>query len=272
MNIPYLEKKAAEVRQALVETVAKAGKGHIGGALSCADILTLLYYGEVLRFKPENPAWDDRDRFILSKGHVAMVLYVILADLGFFPKAELGRVNRGGRLGEHPDRGIPGIEIDSGSLGHGLGIGTGLALAAKLNTRNYLTVVLLGDGECYEGSSWEAAMLAAHHQLNRLIAIVDRNRQCVTDFTENINKLEPLAEKWRAFGWEVREVDGHSFQELAAASKDWRARADPRPLVIIAETVKGKGISFMERQIAWHHGGVSGEKLEKARRELGPER
>lgn len=268
MNIDLLQDKALNVRRRIVEAVATAGKGHIGGALSCADILVALYYGGILKFDPACPAWTDRDRFILSKGHVGVALYVVLADLGFFDMAELARLNHGGLLGEHPDRRVPGIEIDSGSLGHGLGIGTGMALAARLIQADYQNVVLLGDGECYEGSVWEAAMLAAHHGLNNLTAIVDRNGQCVNDFTENINRLDPLKDKWAACGWEVREVDGHSIQELLDIFVDFRKRSAQKPLAVIANTVKGKGVSFMERQIAWHHGGITGANLEQARREL----
>ena len=268
MELRQLEAKAAAIRLKIVETIAAADKGHVGGALSCTDLLVALYHGGTLRFDSRDPSWQDRDRFILSKGHVGAALYVVLADLGYFDPAELGRLNRGGILGEHPDRGIPGVEIDSGSLGHGLGIGAGMALAAKLDGKAYRTVVLLGDGECYEGSVWEAAMFAAHHRLDNLVAIVDRNGQCVNDFTESINRLAPLGSKWEAFGWEVREIDGHSFEELQAALGDLHTRTSERPLAVIANTIKGKGVSFMEGQLAWHHGGISGATLEQARNEL----
>ncbi len=268
MDVNRLQRKATELRLKIVETIAGAEKGHIGGALSCADILTMLYYGGILRVKPSDRHWPERDRFILSKGHVGAALYVVLADLGYFDDAELARLNRGGILGEHPDRGVPGVEIDSGSLGHGLGIGAGMALAAKLDGKAYQTVVLLGDGECYEGSVWEAAMFASHHRLNSLLAIVDRNGQMVNDFTEGVNRLDPLKAKWEAFGWDAREIDGHSFDDLQSAFGDLRERNGMSPLVVIANTVKGKGVSFMERQLAWHHGGISGAKLESARCEL----
>jgi transketolase len=268
MDVRRLEAKAAAVRLKILETVAAAEKGHIGGALSCTDVLVALYHGDILRADPSDRDWPERDRFILSKGHVGVALYVVLADLGYFDAAELNRLNRGGILGEHPDRGVPGVEIDSGSLGHGLGIGAGMALAAKLDDKSYRTVVLLGDGECHEGSVWEAAMFAAHHRLDNLVAIVDRNGQCVNDFTENINRLAPIGSKWEAFGWEVREIDGHSFDELQDALGDLHIRSADQPLAVIADTIKGKGVSFMERQLAWHHGGISGAKLEQARREL----
>lgn len=268
MDVRTMQAKAAAIRLTILETIAAADKGHIGGAFSCADILVALYQGGILRADPARRDWPERDRFILSKGHVGAALYVVLADLGYFDAAELKRLNRGGMLGEHPDRGIPGVEIDSGSLGHGLGIGAGMALAAKLDGKAYRTVVMLGDGECYEGSVWEAVMFAAHHRLGNLVAIVDRNGQCVTDFTEDINRLDPLRPKWEAFGWEVREIDGHSFDDLQAALGDLHSRPAERPLVVIARTVKGKGVSFMEGQLPWHHGGIGGAKLEQARLEL----
>jgi transketolase len=268
MDFRALELKAAATRLKILETIAAAEKGHIGGALSCTDILVALYHGGILKVRPTDEDWSARDRFILSKGHVGSALYVVLADLGFFDAAELTRLNRGGILGEHPDRGIPGVEIDSGSLGHGLGIGTGIALAAKLDGKSYRTVVLLGDGECYEGSVWEAAMFAAHQRLDNLVAIVDRNGQVVNDYTESINRLAPMRSKWEAFGWDVREIDGHSFGELHDALGDLHTRRAEKPLVVIANTIKGKGVSFMERQLAWHHGGINGAKLESARNEI----
>lgn len=264
-----LEKKTLWVRKKILETVASAKNGHIGGALSCTDILVALYYGGILRFDPKNPNCNSRDRFILSKGHSCIALFVILADLGFFSLSELDLYcQNGSMLGGHPDRNIPGIEADTGSLGHGLGIAAGLALSFKMDAKDNMSVVLLGDGECYEGSVWEAAMFAGHHMLNNLIAIVDRNCQCVTDFTEDCNRLEPFEDKWRAFGWDTIKVDGHSFEELSAAFEDLRQRKSYKPLIVIANTVKGKGVSFMEKKLQWHHGVPGGEELEIARREL----
>jgi transketolase len=269
MNIEELKKKASWVRHQILEIIISANKGHIGGALSCTDILVALYYGGILRFDPHNPNWSARDRFILSKGHSCVALYAILADLGFFPISELNSFcQKGSMLGGHPDRNILGIETDTGSLGHGLAIATGLALSVKINKKDSMNVVLLGDGECHEGSLWEAAMFAAHHRLRNLIAVVDYNRQCSTDFIEDCVRLEPFADKWRAFGWEIREVNGHSFEELLSAFEDFRSRKSSPPLVIIAHTIKGKGISFMERNVSWHHGVPSGEQLERARQEL----
>lgn len=268
-NITELKKKANWVRNQVLEMIVSAGKGHIGGAFSCTDILVTLFYGDILRYNCQNPAWDERDRFILSKGHSGSVLYAILADLGFFPISELNTYGQNGSmLGGHPDKNIPGVEADTGSLGHGLGIAAGLALRGKLDKKDYVSIVLIGDGECYEGSVWEAAMFAAHHQLNNLIVIVDRNGQCVNDFTETCNRLDPLADKWRAFGWDAVCVDGHSFQGLLKSLSDLRVRKSSRPLAIIANTIKGKGVSFMERKIECHHSVPKDENLKIARQEL----
>lgn len=264
-----LKEKAAWVRRQVLEMIVSARKGHIGGSLSCADILVALYHGGVLRFDAKHPNWLERDRFILSKGHSSEALYAVLADLGFFSIDALQDYGSpGSMLGGHVDNLIPGIEVSAGSLGHGLGIGVGFALCAKMDQRNYLTYVLLGDGECYEGSIWEAAMLAAHHQLSNLIAIVDRNRQITLDYTENCNRLEPFDEKWKSFGWDVVTIDGHSFEELLKAFKDIRVRTSRQPLVVIANTVKGKGVSFMEGNLQWHHNVPKGEQIEIARKEL----
>ena len=269
MNIRALEEKAVWVRRQILETIASSGRGHIGGALSCADILVALYYGGILRYEPRRPEWSDRDRFILSKGHSCVALYVILSDLGFFAPSELESFCQcGSMLGGHPDRRIPGVEADTGSLGHGLGIGAGLALSARLDQKDFMTVVLLGDGECYEGSIWEAALFAGHHRLNNLVAVVDRNRQCAMDFTEECNRFEPFADKWQAFGWDTAVINGHSFEQVCSAFEDVRGRASEKPLVVLANTIKGKGISFMEGNIKWHHGIPAGKELETARQEL----
>ena len=269
MTIRDLECKAASIRHQVLEMVVSANKGHIGGAFSCADILTALFYGGILRYRADDPKWEARDRFIMSKGHSGIALYAVLADLGFFPASVLNTFGRNETmLGGHPDRNIPGIEADTGSLGHGLGIGAGMALAAKLDNRDYWTVVLLGDGECYEGSVWEASLFAGHHRLNNLIAIVDRNGQCATDFTESCSGQEPLADKWMAFNWDVREVDGHSLEALMDLFQSLPDRESPRPLVVIAHTIKGRGVSFMERKVEWHHGIPKGEQLDRARGEI----
>lgn len=264
-----LERKAAEMRSLILEAIVASQKGHIGGAFSCIEVLVSLYHGGVLRFDPNNPEWEERDRFILSKGHSGIALYAVLADLGFFSKSELMTFCKDGtRLGNHPDRHIPGIEVDTGSLGHGLGIGAGLALSAKMDGKDFLITVLMGDGECYEGSVWEAFLFAGHHHLNNLVAIVDRNQQCVLDFTEECLHLDPIDDKLRCFGWDVEVLDGHSFEDLHRAFSGLRNRSSEKPLAVIAQTVKGKGVSFMEREIKWHHGVPSGIELQTARREL----
>jgi len=264
-----LKNKARQLRIEIVKSIHKAGKGHIGGAFSIVEILTTLYYGNILKFDPNNPKWEDRDRFILSKGHAGIALYAVLADLGFFPKAELDFLNKGRLLAEHPDPRIPGIEVVSGSLGHGLSLGSGMALADKLDKNLRATIVLMGDGECYEGSVWEAAMFASHHELNNLCGIIDRNGLITHGKTEEINKLEPFAEKWKAFGWEVYEINGHDFKELKIALKLATNKVKKKPTMIIAKTVKGKGVSFMENQAKWHHGGIDQVKLKTAINELG---
>jgi len=261
---------AKKIRKKVFETIAYAGKGHIGGAMSCIDILVALYFGNNLKINPKKPKLDNRDRFIFSKGHASIALYVVLSELGFFSKKELNKFNKpGGKIAEHPDTRLPGIEIVSGSLGHGLGIGSGIAFAKKIDKKNNINVfVLLGDGECYEGSIWEAAMFANHHHLDNLIAIVDRNRLTVLDFTENIIKLNPFKKKWASFGWNVIEVDGHNIQKISDKIKYAKQLKNKRPTVIIANTIKGKGISYMENKIKWHHGVPSKDLLKNLNEEL----
>ena len=263
-----LKHKANWIRRQVLEMTVKAGAGHIAPSFSCIDILVALYYG-VLKIDPKNPHWPGRDRFILSKGQVAVALYAILADLGFFSKKELMTFTlNGSRLGGHTENTIPGVEAFTGSLGHGLSIGAGIALAGKMDRKKFLTIVLLGDGECHEGSIWEAAMFSAQHKLNRLIAIVDYNGLSATDYLKNYLDIEPLKKKWLAFGWEVRITDGHNIKKLLNTMEDLRRRKSDKPLAIIAKTVKGKGISFMENKPIWHYRIPVGEELEKARREL----
>ena len=262
-----LEAKAKQLRLDALNLMARAQKGHIGGSFSCMDILVALYYGDVMKVDPANPDWEDRDRFILSKGHATLALYPLLADLGFFDKSELDTYCQEDSIFEgHPNKEIPGVEMGAGSLGQGLGIGTGLALAAKMDGKDYKTFVLLGDGECYEGSIWEAAQFASHHNLNNLIAIVDRNKQCVLDFTENCNKLEPLALKWEAFGWWAIESLGNNIEYLINEFNQINSKF--KPTVIIANTIKGKGVSFMEKKLEWHNKLPDDLELELARLEL----
>jgi transketolase len=268
-NIASLKEKAREIRSMILEMIVAANKGHIGGALSCTDILVALYYGRVLRVDPDNPRWDKRDRFVLSKGHSGSALFAVLADLGFFEKGALETYcKNGAMLGGHPDRRIPGIEADTGSLGHGLGLGAGMALSAKMNKESHRIVVLLGDGECCEGSVWESLVFASHHKLDNLTLIVDRNRQCVLDFTEDCSPLDPLVSRLEAFGWDTREVNGHSFEELLEVLAGISSRTTTKPFAIVANTIKGKGVSFMEGRLKWHHSVPSGEELVQARNEL----
>jgi transketolase len=271
MQDPLLKfrKKANWLRNKVLEMTVAAGAGHIAPSFSSAEILVALYYGGILRVDPKNVKWKDRDRFVLSKGQAAVSLYAVLADLGFFPVEELLTfTQKGSRLGGHTEDTIPGVEAFTGSLGHGLPIAAGLALGARLNQQAFLTVALLGDGECHEGSIWEAAMFAAQHKLNNLLAIVDSNGQSATDFTESYLSLEPMVEKWRAFGWEVRTANGHSVPELLEAMKDVHNPTYEKPLCIVADTIKGKGVSFMEKKPIWHYRIPVGEELDIAKKEL----
>ena len=260
-----IAKKSQEFRIKILKAIKNAGKGHIGGAYSCIDILTVLYYSGILDINKENYKNNNRNRFLLSKGHAAISQYVILQDLGLIEEKDLNNLNNGGILGEHPDHKIPGVEFDSGSLGHGLGIASGFSLAAKLDNLNYKTYVILGDGECHEGTVWEAAMLSAHLKLNNLVAIVDRNSLCIHGNTEHINGLNPFPDKWKSFGWNVVEVDGHNHQEVFNALNSTH---EEKPTVVIANTIKGKGVSFMENNPKWHHGGIDDKIYEKALKEL----
>jgi len=265
-----LKNRAANVRRTVLEMCVAAGAGHIAPAYSCTELLVALYHAGILRVDPKDPHWPDRDRFVLSKGQACAALYAILADLGFFPVEELLTYTaRGSRLGGHSESNVPGVEAFTGSLGNGFALAVGMALAAKLDGRKHKVVALLGDGECQEGAIWEAAMFSSQHKLGRLIAVVDRNGQQAIDFTEEAVGLEPFAEKWRAFGWEVVEIaDGHDFDLLVPALTTLQGRRDSRPLVFIARTVKGKGLSFMERKPIWHYRVPTGPLLDQAREEL----
>lgn len=268
-QIAWLNKKANWVRNKVLEMAVKAGAGHIASSFSCADILVALYYTDILRVDPKNPKWVNRDRFILSKGQAALALYAILADLGFFSLSELMTFAQdGSRLGGLAENNVPGVEALTGSLGHGLSIATGIALSAKIDNKKYLCFVLLGDGECHEGSVWEAAMFAGHHHLNNLIVIIDDNSLSATDFLKNYLDLAPLKEKWESFGWETKVINGHSFEEFLGALSKVRIRKSDKPLAIVALTTKGKGISFMENKPIWHYRIPTGKELKIARKEL----
>ena len=251
-DINYFKKKATEIRLDVLKMIYQAKAGHIGGSFSSIDILTALYYG-VMNVDPKNPQWEDRDRFILSKGHIAEALWAILADLGFFAKEELTTFSQfGTRLIGHPNNKVAGVEMNTGSLGHGLSVATGIALAAKMDQKSYKTYTLMGDGELAEGSIWEAAMATAHYKLDNLIAIIDRNELQISGATEDVMRLEPLANKWESFGWEVEAVNGHDMEELVQALSQV-PKANAKPTLLIADTVKTKGISFAENIPSWHH-------------------
>ena len=261
-----LERKAYELRLVALETALCGKKGHIPPAYSWAEIASVLFFGGILQLRPDEPRWAGRDRFILSKGHACLTLYAAMADLDFFAKTELERfAGNGSLLPGHPDTAIPGVEACSGSLGHGLGLGAGMAVAARLDRADWRVFVVLGDGECNEGSIWEAAMFAGHQKLHNLVAIVDRNRLGATDYTDNYLTLEPLAERFRAFGWEAEEVDGHDTLALCATLKAARNRSEGKPFVLIARTVKGKGVTYMEDSPQWHHRMPKGDEIEQAR-------
>lgn len=269
MHVPILKRKAAELRLHILRTALKAGKGHVPPAFSWVEIGVALFYGGHLNVRPHDPGWEERDRFMLSKGHGCLTLYAMLADLGFFPKTELENFcGPGSLLAGHPDTNIPGVEGISGSLGHGLGVSAGLALGAKLRSYPWNVMTVMGDGECQEGSVWEAALFASHHQLHNLVAIIDRNGLGATNYTENNVALEPFMSKWEAFGWEAVSIDGHSFEQLDEVLTNFRQRTSAKPLVIVAHTVKGKGVSFMEDSVGWHHRIPKGEEVEEAIRQL----
>jgi len=271
-SLAELEAIARRLRRHIIRMIGHAGSGHPGGSLSAVEVLTALYF-RVLRVDPQDPARPDRDRFILSKGHAAPALYAVLAERGFFPAEELMTLRQlGSRLQGHPDMtATPGVEMTSGCEGLGLSFGIGHALALKMDGRPSRVYVLLGDGECQEGQVWEAALFAHHHHLENLTALVDRNRIQLTNFTEEIVGLEPLAQKWRAFGWQALTVDGHSFPELLQALEEARSTSG-RPTVIIAHTVKGKGVSFMENSPAFHGKAPTPQQVAQALAELAPEK
>ncbi len=264
-----LRQKSRWLRRQTLQICRQAGEARLGSAFSATELYVALYYGDFLRFDSSKPFWPQRDRFILSKGHALGGLYPVLQDLGFLTQAEIEAIcTPGGKYGPYGDC-VPGLEAQWGSVGHGLGVGAGLALGAQMDAKTWLTVVMIGDGECYEGATWEAAMFASHHGLGNLIAIVDRNRACSIDFTENVLRLDPLDEKFRAFGWEVETIDGHSFAEILPAFQRARTQARTRPLCIIANTVKGKGLSQLEGNPLGHVITPStGPDLERAIREL----
>jgi transketolase len=268
-SIEELAGMAREVRADIVRMTAAAGSGHPGGSLSAVELMTALYFG-VMNHRPAEPKWPDRDRFILSKGHACPLLYSLLARSGYLPVAELTSLRKfGSCLQGHPScLALPALEVSSGSLGQGLSIANGLALAAKLNGKGFRVYGLLGDGELQEGQVWEAAMSAAHYKLDNVCALVDYNGLQIDGDVEKVMGLAPLADKWRAFNWHVAEIDGHDFAQVLAAYEE-AARTKGRPTVIIARTVKGKGVSFMENAAGWHGKAPNADELARALAEIG---
>jgi len=269
-SVPVAEMEgiARRLRRHIITMIGKAGSGHPGGSLSAVDIITTLYF-KVMRHKPANTCWPDRDRFILSKGHAAPVLYAVLAECGYIPVEELSSLRTmNSRLQGHTDCSLtPGVEMSAGSLGQGLSFALGVALAGRLNSQDYRVYALLGDGECDEGQVWEAAMAAAHFKADNLTAIVDKNGLQIDGWNRDVMNLEPFADKWKAFGWNVIEVDGHDFPQLIEAF-DKAGETKGQPTVIIAHTVKGKGVSFMENNVDFHGKTPSAEQVELALKEL----
>jgi transketolase len=265
--VGYIEEMARRLRYHIIQMVGKAGSGHPGGSLSSADIVAALYFGNILRVDPINPLWSERDRFVLSKGHAAPLLYAALAEKGFFPVEVLLTLRKlGSPLQGHPDcRKVSGVEVSTGSLGQGLSLAVGMALAGKMDKRDYKVWALLGDGECQEGQVWEAAMAAAHYKLDNLRAIVDHNHLQIDGPLEKVMSVKSLSDKFLAFGWEVVCVDGHSIHELLEA---YRRPSTGNPLAIIAETLKGKGVKFMEGVAGWHGKAPQGEELDRALSEV----
>jgi transketolase len=268
MNIQELEKKAKEIRRNIVTMLGEAGSGHPGGSLSAADIATALYFS-VLRIDPENPSWEERDRFILSKGHACPLLYSVLAGRGYFPREELMTLRKmGSRLQGHPKMGSPpGVEISSGSLGQGLSVANGMALAGKLDKKDYRVYVLLGDGEIEEGQIWEAAMSAAHYKLDNVCAILDFNGLQIDGPTKEVMDPNPIREKWEAFRWHTVQIDGHNFKEILGAFEEAKG-IKGKPTIIIARTTKGKGVSFMENVVDFHGVAPTKEEAKKALEDL----
>lgn len=270
MAISALEKQrlediARELRLTIVDVMAWSGGAHIGGSLSITDILTILYF-KYLQVDAANPCWEDRDRFILSKGHAAAGYIPVLAKKGFFSPDALKSFNHfGSPFAMHPDsKKVVGCDVSAGSLGHGLPIAAGIALGARYQKKPYKTVCLLGDGECCEGSVWEAAMSISHFKLTNVITVVDRNRLMIDGKTEDVMALEPFADKWRAFGFEVIEINGHDFDQLDAAfASAWAAKE--KPVLILANTVKGKGVDFMENNVVYHYASGDTAMCEKAK-------
>lgn len=263
-----LEEKARVIRSHIIAMLGEAGSGHPGGSLSAADIMAALYFHQ-MNYDPARPDWEHRDRFILSKGHAAPVLYAALAEAGFFPVHELSSLRKMGHMLQgHPDsKRTPGVEVSSGSLGQGLAIANGIALGARLNNADYRVYVLMGDGEMQEGMIWEAGMAAAHYGIDNLCGIIDHNGLQIDGPITEVCSPEPLADKWRSFGWHVIEIDGHDFNSIVGGLEE-ADKVKGKPTMIIADTIKGKGVSFMENNPDWHGSAPNEEQTKQALKEL----
>lgn len=270
MDSAELSEIANDMRQDIVRMISKAGSGHPGGSLSCIDILTALYFGDVMKYDPANPKWEGRDYFILSKGHAAPALYATLAHAGYFPREELDTLRQlGSRLQGHPDSNLlPGVEVGTGSLGQGLSIACGLACGLRLKGNDRTVFTILGDGEAQEGQVWEAATFAVHEGIDNLVAILDANGLQIDGPTLDVCQSGDLGDKFAAFGWEVERIDGHDIDALAVALRRLQATRDGRPHLLVAETVKGKGVSFMENQVGWHGKAPNADQTAAALAEL----
>lgn len=268
LTLEELPSKAKEIRRDIIRMLAAAGSGHPGGSLSATDLLAVLYF-HIMNHDPANPKWPDRDRVVLSKGHGAPALYATLANAGYFPKDLLLTLRQlGSPLQGHPDmRRLPGLEASTGSLGQGLSIAIGYALARRLNQKSYYTYAILSDGETNEGQTWEAASAAAHHDVDHLIAILDYNKFQLDDAVHKICDMEPMAGKWQSFNWHVQEIDGHNLNQIAAAIREAQEMKG-KPCMIIAHTIKGKGVSFMENNNHFHGVAPTKEEAERALQEL----
>jgi len=267
MTAEELQLKGIEYRQKLLKYIKMAKAGHTGGSLSCVDIISVLY-NNVLNVSPENFGDPDRDRYVQSKGHSVEALFVVLADQGFYDESEIETLCQyQSHFVGHPTRKVPGVEMNTGGLGHGLSISVGMAIAGKKDNKDYRVFTLLGDGELAEGSNWEAAMTASHYQLDNLVAIIDRNKLQITASTDKVMDTEPLVQKWEAFGWKTIEVDGHDYDKLTEVIGG-APHEKGKPTMVVANTTKGKGISFMEDVLKWHHGVPSDEEYEQAMDEL----
>ena len=267
-SVAELKEIAKQMRIAILKMLHRAGSGHTGGSLSCVELISGLYFSE-LRHDPCNPSWEDRDRFVISKGHGCPTVYVALAFAGYFPLTELDTLRKlGSILQGHPySRATTGIEASTGSLGHGLAMANGIALAGRLNKRNYRVFCLLGDGEIQEGEVWEATMAAAHYRLDRVCAILDHNGLQIDGPNDEVMKVMPVVEKWQAFGWHTIQIDGHNFDQILAAYRAAR-KVVGKPTMIVAETVKGKGVSFMENVVDFHGVAPTEEQLVRALQEI----